>query len=94
MSDVVKALAEALPHIANPDKSGKSHHGKYLTLPALLDHVKPILAAHGLAVMQTIEPEGVTTLFVHVSGSVYLAGTVPLGAVSYTHLTLPTTPYV
>jgi hypothetical protein len=80
MSECLKALAAALPKIANPDKSGKSHHGKYLTLPALLDHVKPILAEHGLAVMQTIDSEGVSTLFVHESGSVYLAGTVPVGA--------------
>jgi hypothetical protein len=80
VSDVLKALALALPKIANPGKDGKSHHGKYLTLPALLDHVRPILAEHGLAVVQTIDADGVSTLFVHESGTVYLAGCVPLGS--------------
>jgi len=69
---LVKALAEALPKIANPSKDGQSHHGKYSTLPGLLDHVKPILAEHGLAVTQRAVYEdglvGCETLFLHVNG--------------------------
>ena len=80
MSDVAKALALALPKIANPGKDGKSHHGKYATLAAILDHVRPVLAEHGLAVMQPIEAEGVRTMIVHESGGVYDAGTYPVGA--------------
>ena len=80
MSDVVKALAGALPKIANPGKDGKSHHGKYATLAAILDHVRPVLAEHGLAVLQPIEAEGVRTMIVHESGGVYDAGTYPVGA--------------
>ena len=79
MSDVVKALALALPKIANPGKDGKSHHGKYTTLGAVLDHVKPVLAEHGLAVMQFVVDDGVRTLLVHESGDVFDAGTYPLG---------------
>ena len=79
MSDVAKALALALPKIANPGKDGKSHHGKYATLAAILDHVRPVLAEHGLAVMQPIEAEGVRTMIVHESGGVYDAGTYPVG---------------
>jgi len=82
MSDVAKALAAALPKIANPGKDGKSHHGRYSTLAAILDHVRPVLAEHGLAVMQPIEAEGVRTMIVHESGGVYDAGTYPL-ATSY-----------
>ena len=80
MSDVVKALAVALPKIANPGKDGKSHHGKYATLAAVLDHVKPVLAEHGLAVVQAIEPEGVRTMIVHESGAMFDAGTYPIGS--------------
>ena len=80
MSDVVKALAGALPKIANPGKDGKSHHGRYSTLAAILDHVRPVLAEHGLAVMQPIEAEGVRTMIVHESGSMYDAGPYPVGS--------------
>lgn len=80
MINVVKALAVALPKIANPGKDGKSHHGKYTTLGAVLDHVKPVLAEHGLAIVQTIDAEGVRTLFVHESGDVFDAGTYPVGS--------------
>ena len=83
-SEVVAALAAALPTIANPAKDGTSHHGKFATLPALLDHVKPLLAAHGLAVMQRATADGVQTLFVHSSGGVFDAGTYPV-----THLADP-----
>ena len=79
-SDVVKALAVALPKIANPGKDGKSHHGKYTTLGAVLDHVKPVLAEHGLAIMQTMDGDGVRTLIVHESGDVFDAGTYPVGS--------------
>ena len=79
MTDVVKALAEALPKIANPGKDGKSHHGKYATLAAILDHVRPVLAEHGLAVLQPIEEAGVRTMIAHVSGGMYDAGTYPVG---------------
>ena len=80
MSDVVKALALALPKIANPGKDGKSHHGKYATLAAILDHVRPVLAEHGLAVLQPIEAEGVRTMIAHESGAIYDAGTYPVGS--------------
>ena len=79
MSDVVKALAAALPNIANPGKDGKSHHGKYATLAAILDHVRPVLAEQGLAVLQPIDEDGVRTLIVHTSGSTFDAGTYPVG---------------
>jgi hypothetical protein len=83
-TEIVKALAAALPEIANPSKDGKSHHGKYLTLPAILDHVKPILAAHGLAVMQTAamydNTAGCTTTLVHDTGEIYRCGTLRLPA--------------
>ena len=76
MSDeVVAALAKALPKIANPSKDGTSHHGKYATLAAMLDHVKPVLEGQGLAVLQRACDDGIQTLFVHSSGGVFDAGT-------------------
>lgn len=74
VTEVVKALAAALPELGNVGKDGSSHHGKYATLPALLDHVRPVLARHGLAVMQPSCPEGIRTWFVHSSGEIFDAG--------------------
>ena len=78
MSEVVQALAAALPQIANPSKDGKSHHGRYSTLPALLDHVKPVLAEHGLAVTQDITSDGIYTTVIHTSGELYRWGPYPV----------------
>ncbi len=78
MSDVVKALAAALPELGNAHKDARSHHGSFLSFPALLNHVRPVLAKHGLAVLQTIEADHVCTLFVHESGDVFTAGRYPI----------------
>ena len=76
MSDtsIVARLARVLPSIVNPERDGAGHHGRYLTLPTLLDTVRPILAAEGLAVLQTLGADGVRTLFVSVDGEMFDAG--------------------
>jgi hypothetical protein len=68
----VKACAE----LVNPAKDAKADTGKYaytyLTLDTLLDHVRPVLARHSLAVWQDVTNDShlvtVTTILVHASG--------------------------
>ena len=67
------ALVGALSKMTDPSKNRTGAHGAgYLDLPALLSHVRPILAEHGLAVTQDITlDEGVLTLsteIMHSSG--------------------------
>lgn len=71
-----EALVAALAQLSNPVKDAKADTGRfsytYATLPAILDLVRPILAAHGLAVTQDVAiADGalmVTTTLRHVSG--------------------------
>ena len=68
-SAVVAAYAE-LGHVA---KDGQGNYGKHATISSVLDAAKPILAKHGLAVVQTFddsEPGFVTinTNLIHTSG--------------------------
>lgn len=73
-ADLVKALGS----LAEPRKGGKAEitatrRYTYLTLPDLLEAVRPVLAAHNLAVMQEADRPNdtairVTTLLVHANG--------------------------
>jgi hypothetical protein len=72
---VVKAYSE-LGHVA---KDGTGNYGKHATISAVLDAAKPVLAKHGLAVVQTFaesDPGFVTvcTMLVHESGETWDAG--------------------
>ena len=72
---IVAAYAE-LGHV-NKDREG--HYGSYATLTNVLDTVKPVLAKHGLAVMQypiESDPGSVTivTMLVHESGDTFSDG--------------------
>ena len=70
------ALQRALADMSNPGAETVADMGtykiRYTTLAALLDHVRPILAAHGLGVSQYVGgvPGAVTvrTVFVHERG--------------------------
>lgn len=65
-------------------KSGGTFSYNYAPLPDLLDVVRPVLAEHGLALLQHVSGTGgqvgVHTLLVHESGSTYVAGYVTLPA--------------
>lgn len=63
-----------------PTKSGGSFSYKYLSLPALLDHVKPELQAQGLGLMQDPGPDGVWLRITHTSGQFYEFGPLRLPA--------------
>lgn len=76
MTELYTALAKAHAELTNPRKDAKADLGnysyKYASLGAILDHVRPTLAANGLAVAQNVELiDGrveVTTLLTHSSG--------------------------
>jgi len=65
-------------------RQGGSFTYSYAPLPDLLDAVRPVLAEHGLALLQHVfggdGQVGVQTLLVHESGSTYVAGSVTLPA--------------
>lgn len=90
-ADLVAALAE----MTNPPKAEtatvRSEKGSYsytyADLPAVLDHVRPILARHGLALLQEAFTDltspgfvGVNTRLVHISGEQMNAGPLLLSA--------------
>jgi len=71
------ALVAALADLTNPPKNAKANlgHGKpyqYADLAAILNHVRPVLAKHGLAVTQDVALDdgrlGITTTVHHLSG--------------------------
>lgn len=54
-------LVKALNALSNPHKDSKADTGKfaygYASLAAVLDHVRPVLAAHGVAVAQRVSSQ-------------------------------------
>lgn len=85
---IVKAAAE-LEDIKKegsasiPTKSGGSYSYKYATLPAIFQAVRPILAKHGLAILQNAS-EGhngsvdISTMLVHSSGEFVVLDALPM----------------
>ena len=75
---IAPALVKFQGEITNPQKNKTVNTGKYgysyADLGSILDHVRPALAKHGLAVVQRIvtEPESVTleTDLIHESGQI------------------------
>jgi hypothetical protein len=72
------ALAKANTTLKNPGKDGRGNYGTYLTLDALLDHVRPVLADEGLSVTQDVIMEGdrvqIVTQLHHASGESIVFG--------------------
>jgi hypothetical protein len=82
LANLATALIAAQVEIHNPSKNrdvtvrpkdgGPSYTFSYATLDAILDGVRPILAKHGLALVQTLVNEGdkkwMRTALLHVSG--------------------------
>jgi hypothetical protein len=81
LDQIAPALAAAQGALTNPTKDAEAHvtsakgsysYG-YLSLPALLDVVRPVFAAHGLSIVQAPSLRGdgnlvVTTRILHASG--------------------------
>ena len=85
-ADLFAALAKANAVITNPSKDGKGNYGQYLTLDALLDHVRKPLAAQGLSIVQDVILEAdrvqIVTQILHSSGESIVFGPLsgPAGA--------------
>lgn len=69
---IAEALSKAQAGFGHVEKDGRSHHGKYPTLAAVLETVRDGLGEHGLSVIQAPGTEGntvtVTTRLMHSSG--------------------------
>jgi hypothetical protein len=89
-ANIHAALVAAQAELTNPPKKSKADLGnfgfKYADLPSVIDHVRPVLARHGLAVTQDIALAegriGVTTTLHHSSGETLTFGPLagPAGA--------------
>lgn len=71
--NLYKAFVAAQKEISNPKKDTKAYNYKYAQLDQIINQVRPILAKHGLAVMQENTNDesgryGVTTILLHESG--------------------------
>ena len=77
---VTGRYAAALADMTNPDTNRDGHHpgSRYVTLDAVLDHVRPVLAKHGLGVAQTATEDGIRTVLIAVDGETYDLGLYPV----------------
>jgi len=75
-ADVIAALSKMTNVGAN--RINPAFKARYVSLDALLDAVKPVLAEHNLALIQTLETEegkvGVSTSLLHTSGHLFSFG--------------------
>ena len=75
-ADLIAALA--LMENVGANRLNPAFKARYVSLDALLDAVKPVLAKHNLALIQTLETEegkvGVSTAFMHTSGHLFSFG--------------------
>lgn len=73
-SNIYRAIVEFQGEITNPrkDASNPFFKSKYATLDGMIDHCKPILKKHGLAVVQTFTPSeksiSLKTILLHEGG--------------------------
>ena len=73
---IMAALVAAQGDLSNPIKAKKANTGTYsytyADLAGVLDHVRPVLAKHGLGLVQDVEVSegrvGITTTLIHSSG--------------------------
>lgn len=73
------AIVAAMNELGHVTKDGTGNYGRHATIGSVLDAVKPVLAAHGLAVVQSFalsDPGFVTvdTTLVHTTGEAMNCG--------------------
>ena len=78
-ADMAAAVVAAYAELGHVAKDGTGNYGKHATISGVLDAAKPILAKHGLAVVQTFdEAEAgfvtVSTTLIHSSGDTLAGG--------------------
>lgn len=72
MKELASALVQAQSELHNLGKNAQGYGYSYLTLDKLIEETRPVLAKHGLAILQPLtnvngEP-AVKTMLIHVSG--------------------------
>ena len=67
VTEIFKAYTECAPELVNVAKDMNKHY-KYTSLDKLIDETKPILAKHGLAIIQLPTGSGLITRMIHASG--------------------------
>jgi len=85
IAEIAGALSKAQGELANTTKDQRAIAGKarytYANIAAVLDDVRPVLARHGLAVVQAVGKDGgdvlVTTRIMHQSGE-WIESALPL----------------
>ena len=65
---IFEAYTKCSPELINIAKDSKGYGYTYTSLEKLIEHTKPILAKHGLAIMQMPTGNGLITRMVHNSG--------------------------
>lgn len=74
INEIAKALADFQAEVKDPTKDKKNTYleSKYVSLDGVLQAVRPVLAKHGLSIMQIPTSDDVavtvTTLLMHISG--------------------------
>lgn len=74
LSNLAKALASFQSEVKNPANTANNpfYKSKYAPLPDILNDVRPLLAKHGLSILQAPSGDGekiiITTLLMHESG--------------------------
>lgn len=78
-NELAKALAAAQAAMKNATLNKVNSHfrNKYADLAGIRDTVIPVLAKHGLSVVQALGPDGVTTRLMHESGQ-WVESVIPL----------------
>lgn len=85
MDQIATALAQCQAELTNPPKTKTANAGKYTyryaDLAEIIDHVRPVMAKHGLAIVQMVavieERNFLTSRLLHTSGQ-YLESVYPL----------------
>ncbi len=68
VEQIFKAYTECTPKLLNIAKDSKAYNYNYTSLEKLIEHTKPILAEHGLAILQMTTGDGVISRLIHNSG--------------------------
>ena len=82
MSELAQAFYAFQCEVTNPPLDKEGYGYRYVTLPKMIDHVKPLLDTHGLYFRQHCTHDGdqigVTTYIGHKSGEEWECGTVTM----------------
>jgi len=68
VEQLFKAYVDCSPELINIGKDSTGYGYNYTSLEKLIEHTKPILHKHGLAIIQMNIPNGILTRMVHTSG--------------------------